>query len=75
MAVVNFILTVIGAFAFGYKAMEYSLHQPNVTAVSWIISYGEPCFLLYFNWKRELELSKQLAVKFFVILIIGCEAF
>ena len=46
MAVVNFILTVIGAFAFGYKAMEYSLHQPNLTAVS-IQVYFSQLLLFY----------------------------
>ncbi len=34
IAVVNFILTVIGAFTFGYKAVEYSLPEPIVPLVS-----------------------------------------
>ncbi|KAF6024520.1 TMEM199 [Bugula neritina] len=27
----NFVLTVVGAFAFGYKAVEYSLDTPNLS--------------------------------------------
>ena len=34
IAVVNFILTVIGAFTFGYKATEYSMNEPIVPLVS-----------------------------------------
>ena len=30
----NFVLTVLGAFAFGYKAVEYSLATPNTSLVS-----------------------------------------
>jgi len=29
----NFVLTVVGAFAFGYKAVEYSLDTPNLSLV------------------------------------------
>ena len=34
MGVINFVLTVIGAFTFGYKATEYSLTEPIVPLVS-----------------------------------------
>ncbi len=34
IGVLNFVLTVIGAFAFGYKAVEYTLYTPNLPAVS-----------------------------------------
>ena len=34
VGVINFVLTVIGAFTFGYKATEYSLTEPIVPLVS-----------------------------------------
>jgi hypothetical protein len=34
VSVFNFLVTVGGAFAFGYKATEYSLEVPNIPAVS-----------------------------------------
>lgn len=37
----NFVLTVVGAFAFGYKAVEYSIDVPNVSLVS---SIHDPVF-------------------------------
>jgi len=30
----NFVLTVLGSFVFAYKAVEYSLREPNVSLVS-----------------------------------------
>jgi hypothetical protein len=34
IAIVNMVLVVAGSFAFGYKAVEYSLQKPNVTLVN-----------------------------------------
>ena len=34
LTVINFLLTVIGAFVFGYKAMEYAMETPSLPMVS-----------------------------------------
>ena len=46
IAVINFILTVIGAFTFGYKATEYSLTEPIVPLVSFCNRHFESMYFI-----------------------------
>ncbi|XP_064646545.1 transmembrane protein 199-like [Lineus longissimus] len=56
VSVFNFLITVAGAFAFGYKATEYSLDEPNVPAqlcsglvLSTLVFFADLYFLLMYN--------------------------
>ncbi|XP_014773499.1 uncharacterized protein LOC106871514 [Octopus bimaculoides] len=57
IAVVNFVLTVGGAFAFGYKAAEASMEEPDIAIqMSVGILLGTVVFFadLYFLVKRTM---------------------
>ena len=60
LTVVNFVLTVVGAFVFGYKAMEYASETPSMPMVSGLWQYIT-CKALHLSkgrYQNNLNFSK-----------------